>query len=200
MRKMRKMIKFYRERKVLGCVVMRNCTREVYREIKNLSRFSKLNLELGPVCCEQKGLTGIDRASFVAKTVGKYGFQCGLFAGIFSFTRCGIGRYRKKNDWVNALVAGGVAGAAIGAGTRNWKQVAGQGHAGSVSEVRKVLCMVGYKGWAREDGEKSSSRKMDAQWYNDVPCSSIAVESIISVGTGGLIWGSCAGNYDAKQK
>ncbi|PWA35666.1 hypothetical protein CTI12_AA607400 [Artemisia annua] len=48
----------------------------------------------------------------------------GLFAGIFSFTRCGIRRYRKKNDWVNALVAGGVAGAAIGAGTRNWKQVA----------------------------------------------------------------------------
>ncbi|KAJ0791060.1 putative mitochondrial import inner membrane translocase subunit TIM22 [Helianthus annuus] len=59
-----------------------------------------------------------------AKTVGKYGFQCGLFAGIFSFTRCGIRRYRKKSDWVNALVAGGVAGAAIGAGTRNWRQVA----------------------------------------------------------------------------
>ncbi|GKC06199.1 outer envelope pore protein 16-4, chloroplastic [Tanacetum coccineum] len=73
---------------------------------------------------KHKGLTGIDRASFVAKTVGKYGFQCGLFAGIFSFTRCGVSRYRKKNDWVNALVAGGVAGAAIGAGTRNWKQVA----------------------------------------------------------------------------
>ncbi|GJT95643.1 outer envelope pore protein 16-4, chloroplastic [Tanacetum coccineum] len=72
---------------------------------------------------KHKGLTGIDRASFVAKTVGKYGFQCGLFAGIFSFTRCGVSRYRKKNDWVNALVAGGVAGAAIGAGTRNWKQV-----------------------------------------------------------------------------
>ncbi|XP_022001958.1 outer envelope pore protein 16-4, chloroplastic isoform X2 [Helianthus annuus] len=50
--------------------------------------------------------------------------QKGLFAGIFSFTRCGIRRYRKKSDWVNALVAGGVAGAAIGAGTRNWRQVA----------------------------------------------------------------------------
>ncbi|XP_024964865.1 outer envelope pore protein 16-4, chloroplastic [Cynara cardunculus var. scolymus] len=72
----------------------------------------------------QRGLTGIHRASFVAKAVGKYGFQCGLFAGIFSFTRCRIQRYRKKSDWVNALVAGGVAGAAIGAGSRNWKQVA----------------------------------------------------------------------------
>lgn len=28
-------------------------------------------------------------------------------------------------EQVNALIAGAVAGAAIGAGTRNWKQVAG---------------------------------------------------------------------------
>ncbi|KAJ9543119.1 hypothetical protein OSB04_022826 [Centaurea solstitialis] len=78
----------------------------------------------GSYDAKQIGLTGIDRASFVAKAVGKYGFQCGLFAGIFSMTRCGIARYRKKSDWVNALVAGGVAGAALGAGSRNWKQVA----------------------------------------------------------------------------
>ncbi|XP_076894047.1 outer envelope pore protein 16-4, chloroplastic-like [Bidens hawaiensis] len=78
----------------------------------------------GSYDANQKRLTGISRASFLAKTVGKYGFQCGLFAGIFSFTRCGIRKYHNKNDWVNALVAGGVAGAAIGAGTRNWRQVA----------------------------------------------------------------------------
>ncbi|KAM7527055.1 hypothetical protein LguiB_030465 [Lonicera macranthoides] len=49
----------------------------------------------------------------------------GLFAGIFSYTRCGLQRYRRQNDWMNALVAGAVAGAVIGAGSRNWKQVAG---------------------------------------------------------------------------
>ncbi|XP_059659559.1 outer envelope pore protein 16-4, chloroplastic [Cornus florida] len=85
----------------------------------------------GPYDANKIGLTGIARASFVAKSVGKFGFQCGLFAGIFSFTRCGIQSYRKKNDWVNALIAGAVAGAAAGAGTRSWKQVAGM--AGLVS-------------------------------------------------------------------
>ncbi|KAJ0620823.1 putative mitochondrial import inner membrane translocase subunit TIM22 [Helianthus annuus] len=40
----------------------------------------------------------------------------------------------------------------------------------------------------------------NTELYHDVPCSSIAVESIISVGTGGLIWGLCSGSYDAKQK
>uniref|UniRef100_A0A5B7AJU7 Outer envelope pore protein 16-4 n=1 Tax=Davidia involucrata TaxID=16924 RepID=A0A5B7AJU7_DAVIN len=85
----------------------------------------------GPYDANKKGLTGIARASFVAKSVGKFGFQCGIFAGIFSFTRCGIQRYRKQNDWVNALIAGAVAGAAVGAGTRSWKQVAGM--AGLVS-------------------------------------------------------------------
>ncbi|KAA8543091.1 hypothetical protein F0562_021414 [Nyssa sinensis] len=85
----------------------------------------------GPYDANKIGLTGIGRASFVAKSVGKFGFQCGLFGGIFSFTRCGIQRYRKQNDWVNALIAGAVAGAAVGAGTRSWKQVAGM--AGLVS-------------------------------------------------------------------
>uniref|UniRef100_M1C819 Protein translocase n=2 Tax=Solanum TaxID=4107 RepID=M1C819_SOLTU len=49
----------------------------------------------------------------------------GMFAAIFSSTRCGFQRYRRRNDWVNVLTAGVVAGAAFGAGTRNWKQVAG---------------------------------------------------------------------------
>ncbi|KAL3531471.1 hypothetical protein ACH5RR_010793 [Cinchona calisaya] len=71
------------------------------------------------------GLYGTARASFLAKSVGRFGIQWGLFAAIFSFTRCGIQRYRRQTDWANALVGGAVAGAAIGAGTRNWKQVAG---------------------------------------------------------------------------
>lgn len=49
----------------------------------------------------------------------------GLVAGVFSSTRCGIQRYRKQNDWVNALIAGAVTGAAIAAGTRRWTQVIG---------------------------------------------------------------------------
>ncbi|GMQ00143.1 hypothetical protein CsSME_00047351 [Camellia sinensis var. sinensis] len=54
---------------------------------------------IGPYDAHKLGLTGITRASFVAKSAGKFGFQCGLFAGMFSITRCGVQRYRKKNDW-----------------------------------------------------------------------------------------------------
>ncbi|XP_057782318.1 outer envelope pore protein 16-4, chloroplastic isoform X2 [Salvia miltiorrhiza] len=79
----------------------------------------------GPFDAERLGLSGSSRASYIAKTVGKCGFYCGLFAGIFSFAHCGIQRYRRRKDWVNTLSAGVVAGAAFGAGTRNWKQVAG---------------------------------------------------------------------------
>ncbi|XP_058225880.1 outer envelope pore protein 16-4, chloroplastic [Rhododendron vialii] len=80
---------------------------------------------VGPYDANKRGLTGIARASYVANSAGRFGSMCGVFAGVFSLTRCGIQRYRNKNDWVNALVAGAVAGAAVGAGTRNWKQVAG---------------------------------------------------------------------------
>ncbi|KAK9206892.1 hypothetical protein WN943_017174 [Citrus x changshan-huyou] len=79
----------------------------------------------GPQLARKRGLSGITRASFVAKSIGKYGFQCGLVAGVFSSTRCGIQRYRKQNDWVNALIAGAVTGAAIAAGTQRWTQVIG---------------------------------------------------------------------------
>lgn len=79
----------------------------------------------GPYDANKLGLSGINRASFIAKSVGRLGFQWGLFAAIFSSTRCGFQRYRRRNDWVNVLTAGVVAGAAFGAGTRNWKQVAG---------------------------------------------------------------------------
>ncbi|KDO87203.1 outer envelope pore protein 16-4, chloroplastic isoform X2 [Citrus sinensis] len=72
----------------------------------------------GPQLARKRGLSGITRASFVAKSIG-------LVAGVFSSTRCGIQRYRKQNDWVNALIAGAVTGAAIAAGTRRWTQVIG---------------------------------------------------------------------------
>ncbi|KAL7003183.1 hypothetical protein U1Q18_004341 [Sarracenia purpurea var. burkii] len=80
---------------------------------------------VGPHDANKLGLRGIARGSFAAKSAGKFGFQCALFAGVFSVTRCGIQRYRNRNDWMNALIAGAVAGAAVGAGTRSWKQVAG---------------------------------------------------------------------------
>ncbi|KAH7864540.1 hypothetical protein Vadar_030727 [Vaccinium darrowii] len=92
----------------------------------------------GPHNASKLGLTGIARASFVAKLVGKFGFQSGVFAGVFAFTSCGIQRYRNKNDWLNALVAGAVAGAAVGAGTRNWKQYLFSGKLNGVTQVLLV--------------------------------------------------------------
>ncbi|KAB1202331.1 Outer envelope pore protein 16-4, chloroplastic [Morella rubra] len=86
---------------------------------------------MGPYDARKQGLTGPARASFVAKTIAKFGFQCGLVAGIYGATRCGIQRYRGRNDWVNGLVAGAIAGAAVAARTRSWTQVVGM--AGMVS-------------------------------------------------------------------
>nr|POE75298.1 outer envelope pore protein 16-4, chloroplastic [Quercus suber] len=77
---------------------------------------------MGPYDARKQGLSGVTRASFVAKAVGKFGFQYGLVAGIYMITRCGIQRYRRQNDWVNGLVAGALAGAAFAARTRSWTQ------------------------------------------------------------------------------
>ncbi|XP_022143743.1 outer envelope pore protein 16-4, chloroplastic isoform X1 [Momordica charantia] len=54
---------------------------------------------MGPYNSRKNGLRGVGHAAFVAKSVGKYGFQCGLVAGTFTLTHCGIQRYRRKNDW-----------------------------------------------------------------------------------------------------
>ncbi|KAK4282503.1 hypothetical protein QN277_013870 [Acacia crassicarpa] len=78
-----------------------------------------------PYDARKQGFTGLAQASFVANSVGRFGFQCGLVAGIFSITRCGIQKYRNQDDWVNGLIAGAVAGAAVAARTRNWTQVIG---------------------------------------------------------------------------
>ncbi|CAK7348314.1 unnamed protein product [Dovyalis caffra] len=80
---------------------------------------------IAPYDACKKGLTGVAQASFMAKTMGKFGFQGGLVAGVFTATRCGIQRYRRQNDWVNPLIAGAVAGAAVAAGTRSWTHVVG---------------------------------------------------------------------------
>ncbi|XP_069154981.1 outer envelope pore protein 16-4, chloroplastic isoform X2 [Solanum lycopersicum] len=58
----------------------------------------------GPYDANKLGLSGINRASFIAKSVGRLGFQWGLFAAIFSSTRCGFQRYRRRNDWGLLLV------------------------------------------------------------------------------------------------
>ncbi|KAL8530972.1 hypothetical protein ACS0TY_007839 [Phlomoides rotata] len=79
---------------------------------------------VGPFDAKRQGLSGSARTLLIAKTVGKLGFSCGLFGAIFSFSHCGIQRYRQRKDWVNTLSAGVLAGAAICAGTRNWKPVA----------------------------------------------------------------------------
>ncbi|XP_010259538.1 PREDICTED: outer envelope pore protein 16-4, chloroplastic [Nelumbo nucifera] len=80
---------------------------------------------IGPYDARKRGLSGVARASFVVKSAGTFGLQCGLFAGIFSTTRCGVQKFRKKKDWVNASIAGAIAGAAIAARTRSWTQVFG---------------------------------------------------------------------------
>ncbi|ESQ43784.1 hypothetical protein EUTSA_v10006304mg [Eutrema salsugineum] len=79
----------------------------------------------GPRDARRIGLSGLSQASYVAKSVGRIGFQCGIVSGIFTMTHCGLQRYRGKNDWVNALVGGAVAGAAVAIGTRNWTHVVG---------------------------------------------------------------------------
>ncbi|WCJ22219.1 Mitochondrial import inner membrane translocase subunit Tim17/Tim22/Tim23 family protein [Euphorbia peplus] len=80
---------------------------------------------LGPHQARQIGLTGTARAVFVGKSIGKFSFQFGLVGGVCALTRCGVQRYRGKNDWVNAFIGGAAAGAVFSAGTRNWRQVAG---------------------------------------------------------------------------
>ncbi|XP_065860467.1 outer envelope pore protein 16-4, chloroplastic [Euphorbia lathyris] len=79
----------------------------------------------GPHQARQIGLTGTAHACFVAKSIGKFSFQCGLVGGVCALTRCGVQRYRRKNDWVNAFIGGAVAGAVIASGTRNWRQMVG---------------------------------------------------------------------------
>ncbi|XP_060178410.1 outer envelope pore protein 16-4, chloroplastic isoform X2 [Lycium barbarum] len=58
----------------------------------------------GPYDADKLGLAGIHRASFIAKSVGRFGFQWGMFAAIFSSTRCGLQRYRRRNDWLVGTV------------------------------------------------------------------------------------------------
>ncbi|XP_056158896.1 outer envelope pore protein 16-4, chloroplastic isoform X1 [Syzygium oleosum] len=58
---------------------------------------------IGPYDARKMGLSGIPRAYFVAKSVGKFSFQCGLVAGVFTVTRCGIQRYRRRDDWVSII-------------------------------------------------------------------------------------------------
>ncbi|XP_057963911.1 outer envelope pore protein 16-4, chloroplastic [Malania oleifera] len=80
---------------------------------------------IGPYESRKIGLKGVARAAFVAKSVGGFGLQCGLFAGVFSITRCGLKRYRRKDDLVNGMIAGSVVGAAVAARCRSWKQGVG---------------------------------------------------------------------------
>ncbi|VVB06665.1 unnamed protein product [Arabis nemorensis] len=77
----------------------------------------------GPRDARRIGLTGVSQASHVAKSIGKFGFQCGLVSGVFTMTHCAVQRYRGKNDWVNAMVGGAVAGAAVAIRTRKWTHV-----------------------------------------------------------------------------
>ncbi|KAJ4872126.1 hypothetical protein Rs2_19127 [Raphanus sativus] len=77
----------------------------------------------GPYNARKLGLSGVSQASYVAKSIGRIGFQCGIVSGIFTMTNCGLQRYRGKSDWLNALMGGAVAGAAVAIRTRNWSHV-----------------------------------------------------------------------------
>nr|GMD64004.1 outer envelope pore protein 16-4, chloroplastic [Ipomoea batatas] len=95
----------------------------------------------GPLDADKQGLTGLARAPFIARSIGRLGFQWGLFAAVFSFTHCGVQRYRRKADLVNVLTASVVAGTVIG-GTRQWKQVAG---------ITGLVCLL----YGANDGSRS---------------------------------------------
>ncbi|KAF5197458.1 Outer envelope pore protein 16-4 protein [Thalictrum thalictroides] len=72
-------------------------------------------LTASPYDAGKLGLTGIPRVSYVLKSAGSLGWQCGLFAGIYSTTRCQLQNYREKKDWLNAAVAGALTGAIFAA-------------------------------------------------------------------------------------
>uniref|UniRef100_A0A7N0UGZ0 Uncharacterized protein n=1 Tax=Kalanchoe fedtschenkoi TaxID=63787 RepID=A0A7N0UGZ0_KALFE len=55
----------------------------------------------GPYDATKLGLSGVARATFMVKAVGRIGLQCGLLAGLFSMTRCSVQRYRRRDDWVS---------------------------------------------------------------------------------------------------
>ncbi|KAJ4824143.1 hypothetical protein Tsubulata_043919 [Turnera subulata] len=84
---------------------------------------------IGPRNASKQGLTGTARAFFLVALADTKDSDLTVWAtvGAYSATRCGIQRYRGKNDLMNALIAGAVAGAAVaaGAGSRSWIQVAG---------------------------------------------------------------------------
>ncbi|PIA61348.1 hypothetical protein AQUCO_00300712v1 [Aquilegia coerulea] len=72
-------------------------------------------LTASPYDAANLGLRGIPRVSYVLKTAGSLGWQCGLFAGIYSTTRCQLQYYREKKDWINTSVAGALSGAIFAA-------------------------------------------------------------------------------------
>ncbi|KAI4349664.1 hypothetical protein L6164_010227 [Bauhinia variegata] len=71
-----------------------------------------------PSDARKRGLSGLAQASFVASSVGRFGFSCGIISGIYVMTRCGLQKYRRQDDWVNGVIAGAIAGAAVAASGR----------------------------------------------------------------------------------
>ncbi|KAF9606492.1 hypothetical protein IFM89_025767 [Coptis chinensis] len=82
-------------------------------------------LTSGPYNARKLGLTGLSKASYVVKSAGSSGLQCGIFAGIYSTTHCGIQKYRGKKDMLNASISGAVTGAVFAARSRSWIKVFG---------------------------------------------------------------------------
>ncbi|XP_013717548.1 outer envelope pore protein 16-4, chloroplastic isoform X4 [Brassica napus] len=76
----------------------------------------------GPRNARKLGLSGVSQASYVAKSIGKIGFQCdaGYCRRVYKKNRAVVsGSYFQ----VNALVGGAVAGAAVALRTRNCSHV-----------------------------------------------------------------------------
>ncbi|XP_021643385.1 outer envelope pore protein 16-4, chloroplastic isoform X2 [Hevea brasiliensis] len=48
--------------------------------------------------------------------------------------------------------------------------------------------------------QRSRKLEMEEELNGVLPCSSLAVDSILRVGTAGGIWGSCIGPYDARKR
>ncbi|VFQ73898.1 unnamed protein product [Cuscuta campestris] len=84
----------------------------------------------------RQGIATLARVPFIARSVGRFGFQWGLFAAIFSFTHCGIQRYLRRADLFNVVAASAVAGTVL-CGPRQWNQVAG---------ITALLCLLNSQG------------------------------------------------------
>ncbi|KAF9669325.1 hypothetical protein SADUNF_Sadunf14G0096000 [Salix dunnii] len=66
--------------------------------------------------------------------------------------------------------------------------------------IKERRVVEGEEGERNGNPELGKEREMEEELMGAVPCSSLAVDSILRVGKAGAIWGSCIGPYDARKR